>query len=80
MNELLGRTHNDIDGTFCYGMLTFSGLEFGSLGQICVYRCSVCGREIRNVEDRLGQTPQGFGPPPPFGFGPPPPFGFGPWG
>lgn len=70
MNELMGCTHNDIDGTFCYGMLMFAGVEYGSRGQICVYRCSLCGREIRNLEDNFG----GFSPTPDdVGFD-------GPWG
>lgn len=70
MNELMGRTHNDIDGTFCYGMLMPAGFDFGSRGQICVYRCSVCGREIRNLENKFGKSP----------FDKPTSHGFGPWG
>lgn len=51
MFELLNTLHNDIDGTYCYGMLQYAGTEYGSRGQICVYRCSQCGREIRNLEE-----------------------------
>lgn len=50
MFELIGRNHNEIDGTYCYGYLQYVGIEYGSRGQICIYRCPMCGREIRHVE------------------------------
>ena len=50
MFELIGRNHNEIDGTYCYGYLQYVGVEYGSRGQICIYRCPMCGREIRHVE------------------------------
>lgn len=75
MFELMNTFHNDIDGTYCFGMLQYVGMEYGSRGQICVYRCSQCGMEIRNLEDnfagphdrphggmrRGGRRDQGFG-------------------
>ena len=51
MFELMNTIHNDIDGTYCFGMLQYVGMEYGSRGQICVYRCPQCGMEIRNLED-----------------------------
>lgn len=50
MNNLLGVTHNQLDGAFCYGFLTMIRIEWGMYGQICVYRCQQCGTEFRNVE------------------------------
>ena len=50
MFELIGRNHNEIDGTYCYGYLQYVGVEYSSRGQICIYRCPMCGREIRHVE------------------------------
>lgn len=81
MFELMNTFHNDIDGTYCFGMLQYVGTEYGSRGQICVYRCSQCGMEIRNLEDSFatprdrphggmqhgeGRSDRGFG----GGFGP----------
>ena len=50
MFELMGRMHNEIDGTLCYGYLQYVGFEMGTQGEICTYRCPQCGREIRNLE------------------------------
>ena len=59
MFDLMGRTHNSIDGTFCYGMLQYVRSDWGSRGQICVYRCTQCGFEIHNVEDNSGSNNAG---------------------
>ena len=50
MYNLLGLSHNSVDGAFCFGALMFERVEWGTLGAICVYRCSACGATIRNVE------------------------------
>ena len=50
MFQLVGKTHNDIDGAWCYGFLQYVASEWGSRGQICIYRCPQCGAEFRNVE------------------------------
>ena len=50
MYNLLGMTHNQIDGAFCFGFLNFSRIEWGTRGMICVYVCSQCGAEFRNLE------------------------------
>ncbi|MBP5464486.1 MAG: hypothetical protein J6Y13_04865 [Treponema sp.] len=51
MFELMNQFHNSIDGSFCWGILQYEGLAYGSQGQICIYRCSQCGLEIHNLED-----------------------------
>lgn len=50
MYKLLGLTHNQIDGAFCFGLLTMVRWEMGARGMICIYRCQHCDAEIRNVE------------------------------
>ena len=30
MFELINTFHNDIDGTYCFGMLQYVGMEYGS--------------------------------------------------
>ena len=37
MYNLLGMTHNQIDGAFCFGFLNFSRIEWGTRGMICDY-------------------------------------------
>ena len=51
MFQLMNKLHNEIDGTYCYGMLVYEGIDYGSRGQICIYRCSQCGTVIRHLEE-----------------------------
>lgn len=61
MFKLMNRLHNEIDGTYCYGMLIYEDMDFGSRGQICIYRCSQCGMIIRHLEEEYsyGQSSSG---------------------
>ena len=51
MFNYLGHSHNEVDGAFCYGGLVFVGLEPGTRGFICIYRCSCCGAILRVAEN-----------------------------
>ncbi len=61
MFELMNTIHNDIDGSYCYGMLQYVQTEYGSRGEICTYRCSQCGMLIRNLEGRCAPRQPAFG-------------------
>lgn len=61
MFQLLNCFHNQLDGTYCYGTLMYEGMDYGSLGPICIYRCTMCGREIRNLENDDGSVPGLYG-------------------
>ena len=50
MYNLIGTTHNEMDGSFCYGFLQFLRFEWGARGMICIYGCHNCGAIFRNVE------------------------------
>lgn len=57
MYELIGKTHNDIDGSYCWGFLNFEKVEYGTRGEICTYVCSQCGMHIRNLERQNYSNP-----------------------
>jgi len=51
MFNYLGHSHNEVDGAICYGGLLFVGMEPGTRGFICIYRCSCCGAILRVAEN-----------------------------